>query len=91
MMNKLKLFVRWIFFLLSADFFEKKNQEHSQGVKLLGSRSGPGSKLFAKVISRRQKTPLASKEGSAVAQWESACLEIDRLIYVLERDTFILA
>ena len=52
-------------FLSSADFFminfsEKSFQEYDQSVKQFGSRSGqtfcralPGSKLFAKVISRQ--------------------------------------
>ena len=51
-------------------FFIKKNfKEHYQSVKQFGSRSGPtfcrpwsGSKLFAKVISRWQKSPLARKK-----------------------------
>ena len=58
--------------LSSADFFKKLFQEHYKSVKPLGpSRSGPtiwlnplsrfGSKLFAKVISRQQKSPLARK------------------------------
>ena len=48
--------------------FKKLFQEHYQSVKQFESRSGPtfcrswsGSKLFAKVISRRQKPPLAKK------------------------------
>ena len=62
-------------FLSSADFFfkikfiEKFFQEYQLGVKLLGSRSSltkcrawSGSKLFAKVISRWQNSPLAGKE-----------------------------
>ena len=51
-----------IFLLLSADFFQnhlfkKFFQEHYQSVKQFGSRS-----LFAKVISRLQKSPLAKKD-----------------------------
>ena len=70
--------------LLSADFFqieflEKFFQEynHEQRVKRFGSRSGPtfcrfysGSKLFAEVISTRQKSPLARTELSTSAQCE---------------------
>ena len=59
----------------STNFFFKINlskkflQEHYHSVKWLRSSSGPifcrswsGSKLFAKVIIRRQKAPLAKKE-----------------------------
>ena len=59
-------------FLSSADtffevsFFQKFFQEYYQSIKQFGSRSGQmfcrslsGSKLFSKVISRRQKMPLA--------------------------------
>ena len=59
---------------LSVDFsnlFKNIFQEYHQSVKQFGSRSGPtkcrawsGSKLFAKVISRRQKSPLAGKEST---------------------------
>ena len=67
----------FVFMLLlsSADFFSKLTffqkfiQEHNQGVKQLGFRLGPtfcwswsGSKMFAMVISRRQKLSLARKE-----------------------------
>ena len=61
----------WIVFNFSF-FFKKIFQEYHQSVKQFGSRSGPtgptfcpawsGSKLFAKVISRQQKSPLAGKE-----------------------------
>ena len=62
------LFCRlWIFF--KSYFFKNIFQEYHQCVKQFGSRSGPkfcrawsGSKLFAKVISRWQKSPLAGKE-----------------------------
>ena len=54
---------------LRINFSKKFFQEHYQSVKLFRSRSGPtfrrswsGSKLFAKVSSRRQKSPLARKE-----------------------------
>ena len=66
--KKLTLFMlgnfSWLF--LSSDFFknyflQKISQEHYQSVKWFGSRSGltfcqfrPGSKPFAKVISRQQ-------------------------------------
>ena len=50
-------------------FFKNVFQVHYQSVKQFGSRSGPkfcqswsGSKLFAKVISRWQKSSLARKE-----------------------------
>ena len=50
------------------NFFKKIFQEHYQSVKQFGSRSGPmfcqswsGSKLFAKVMIRRQKSALARK------------------------------
>ena len=62
--------------LLSCLYFFKINflkifQEHFQSVKLFGSRSGPlsGSKLFAKVSSTRQKSPLARKELNMHMQW----------------------
>ena len=49
--------------------FQKIVQEHYQSVKRFGSRSGPTfcrswseSKLFAKVVSRWQKSPIAKKE-----------------------------
>ena len=51
------------------NFFKKFFQQNYQSGKQLGFRSGPtfcrswsGSKLFAKVISRRQKLQLAMKE-----------------------------
>ena len=51
------------------NFFKKFFQEHYQWVKRFGSKSGPtfcrswsGSKLFAKVISRWQKSSLARNE-----------------------------
>ena len=50
------------------NFFKKFFQEHYQSVKQFGSRSGPmfclsrsGSKLLAKVMTRRQKSALARK------------------------------
>ena len=53
-----------IFYCLDAGFFQ-----YHRGVKQFGSRSGPtfcrawsGSKLFAKVIIRQQKSPLVGKE-----------------------------
>ena len=56
-----------LFFKLT--FSKKIFQEYHQSVKQFGSRSGPtfcrawyGSKLFAKVIRRQQKSPLAGKE-----------------------------
>ena len=64
--------------LLSADFFLKFFQEHYQCIKQFGSRSRPKfswsrsrSKLFAKVIRRRQKSPLARKELSSHADISS--------------------
>ena len=65
--------VCWLFskFTLSKKFFQK----HYQSVKRFRSRSGPrfcqswsGSKLFAKVISGRQKLPLVRKELNIQAQ-----------------------
>ena len=57
-------FIIVIFYSLDAGFFQ-----YHQSVKQFGSRSGPtfcrarsGSKLFAKVNSRQQKSPLACKE-----------------------------
>ena len=54
---------------LKINFFDKLFQEHNQSVKGLGSRSGQtfslscsGSKLFAKVIKRCQKSISANKE-----------------------------
>ena len=64
----------FMLFLLSAyclkiSFFKNFFQEHYQSIERFGSRSGPtfcqcwsGSKLFVKVISRWQKSPLARKE-----------------------------
>ena len=57
--------VCWFFFKINL--FEKLFHEYHQSVKQFGSRSGPtfswsGSKLFATVISRKQKWPLAGKE-----------------------------
>ena len=55
------------FFLIN--FLKNIFQEYHQSVKQFGSRSGPtfcqassGFKWFAKVISRREKSPLAGKE-----------------------------
>ena len=55
----------WLFQI----FFSKNFWEHYQSARRCGSRSGPtfcrswsGSNLFAKVISRRQKSPLLGKE-----------------------------
>ena len=58
-------------FFLKNQFFQKSLsgiQEYHQSVKKFGSRSGrtfcwawSGSKLFAKVINRRQKSPLLRK------------------------------
>ena len=57
----------WLFFKIN--FFQAFFQEHYQSVKRSISRSGPtfcrywsGNKLFAKVISRQQKSPLTRKE-----------------------------
>ena len=52
-------------FFFKINFFKKFFQEHYQSVKRLGS------KLFAKVISRLQKLPLARKELNCI-------LSIDR-------------
>ena len=56
-------------FFFKINFFEKFFQEYHQSVKQFRTWSGPtlyrarsGSKLFAKVISRGQKLPLAGKE-----------------------------
>ena len=61
-------FFFFCFFFKLTFFFKKIVQEYHQSVKQFGSRSGSmfcwawsGSKLFAKVISRRQKLPLARK------------------------------
>ena len=58
--------------LSKLTFIKKLFQEQYRSVTLFGSRSGPtscgplsGSKLFAKVISKRQKSPLASKDVKA--------------------------
>ena len=66
--NFSQLFCRLLTFF-KLNFFKKFFQEHYQSVKQFGSRSGPtlcwawsGSKLFAKIISRRQKSPLPGKE-----------------------------
>ena len=59
---------QWIFYL-KLTFSKNIFQEYHQSVKQFGSRSGltfcrvwSGSILFAKVISRWQKSPLAGKE-----------------------------
>ena len=59
----------WSVDFFKIDFYKKIFQEYHQSVKQFGLRSGStffrarsGSKLFAKVISRRQKSPLAGKE-----------------------------
>ena len=76
MMGNLSCFFLWIFFFLNQLFQKKKKifQEYYQSVKQFGFRAGPtfcrawsGSKLFANVISRWQKLPLAGKELSY--QW----------------------
>ena len=68
-------FLSFMGFLLKSNFFKEILQEYHQSVKQFGSRSGPtfcwawsGSKLFAKVISRRQKSPPAGKDWEA---WEN--------------------
>ena len=55
--------------LFFQNYFFQKNLSETQGVKRFGPKSGPtfcrswsGSKLFAKVINRRQRSPLARKE-----------------------------
>ena len=60
-------FACWVIF--NALTFKNHFQECCQSVKRFGSRSGlmfcwssSGSKMFAKVISRQQKSPLAWKE-----------------------------
>ena len=57
------------FFKLTFFFFKKIFQQYHQSVKQFGSRSGQtfcrawsGSKLFANVFSRWQKSPLARRE-----------------------------
>ena len=57
------------YFKKKNNFFQKLFQEYHQSVKQFRSRSGltfcrvwSGSKLFAKVVSRWQKSPLAVKE-----------------------------
>ena len=86
---KLSLGIIFMKFMSSADFFLKINffekffQEYHQGVKQFVFRSGPtfcrawsGSKGFAKVISRRQKSPLAGKElieHNVGKQWRAFC------------------
>ena len=78
------IFACWVMFfflllLLSADFFhfffvQNIFQEHSSTVKRFGSRPGPfGFKLFANVISRREKSPLASKELNVRAFFFKEC------------------
>ena len=61
----------YAFVVVSLLFQKKIFQEHYQSVKLFGSRSGPlsGSKLFTKVSSTRQKSPLARKELNMHVQW----------------------
>ena len=69
----------FLLLLLSADFFsfffvQNIFQEHSSTVKRFGSRPGPfGFKLFANVISRREKSPLASKELNVRAFFFKEC------------------
>ena len=63
-------FFFFFFFLSSVDFFflihfrQKMFQEWHQSVKQFGS----GSKLFAKVISRRQKSPLGGGGGGGIVK-----------------------
>ena len=63
------IFFSSAFFFSKSTLYEKFFQENHQGVKQFGSRScpticraGSGSKLFAKVISRRQNSLLSRKE-----------------------------
>ena len=64
MLGNFPSFYSCLLYFFKINFFEKFFQEHYQSDKQFGSRSGPtfwrscsGSKLFAKVISRRQKSP----------------------------------
>ena len=65
----LHAFLSTVVFFLKVTFSKKNLQEYHQSVKQFGSRSGQtfcpawsGSLLFAMVISRQQKWPLAEKE-----------------------------
>ena len=67
MLGNISFFVVFCWLFSKINFFKKFFQEHCQSVKQFGSRSVPtfcwswsGSKLFAKVISRWQKSPLAT-------------------------------
>ena len=67
--NFICFFVVCGFLFFNIKFFKNVFQEYHQSVIQFGSRSGPtfcrawsGSKLFSKVISRWQKSPLAGKE-----------------------------
>ena len=74
MLNSLHAMYFFMLLLSPVDLFNELSfryffREHYQSVKQVGSRSGPtfcrswsGSKLFAKVISRRQNSSLAGKE-----------------------------
>ena len=79
------------------NFFKKFFQEHYQ-CHPLGSRSGPtfwfcqslsGSKLFAKIISRQQKLPLAGKDLKFVDQWKlkTKCGAFHQCFHRLPRQT----
>ena len=73
--------------LLSADFFriiyfKKFFKEHNQTIKQFESRSGHMSKLFANVISRQQKLPLARKEITVLLENKASVY----LGYILEQD-----
>ena len=69
MLGNVSCFFCRLLTFFNINYFKKLFQKHFQSVKRFGSRSGPtfcrswsGSKLFAKVIIRRQKMPLARKE-----------------------------
>ena len=59
MMGNFSCFCCRLLTFFKINFFNKFFQEHYQSVKQFGSRSG--SKLFAKVISRRNQLPLVRK------------------------------
>ena len=69
MLGNISWFCCCLLTFFKINFFKKFFHKHYQSVKKFGSRSGPticwswsGSKLFAKVISRRQKALRARNE-----------------------------
>ena len=72
-----RFIVYWFFFKIS---FKKNSFMYTVSVKQIGSRTSltfclawSGSRLFAKIISRRLKLPLAGKEWQDSLSWFCLC------------------